>query len=221
MPNSVFLSFGSLAQNIGAAADNTATPPFTFLGDLTSGYGSSATGVLDIVSGATSRFRVTTAGAILPSTNYLAWGSSAYATPDAFAYRAGTKALTFAADNAGANLNTITFATLDAAFNGNVHIPQGGQFYWGSRTLFSAPGNGTLQIGPNAGTTGITWDNTTDGTAWLKTFAAADSAILKSSIINATSKFQQNGTDGVTAGPFTVITGITVKGGIVTALTGS
>lgn len=33
--------------------------------------------------------------------------------------------------------------------------------------------------------------------------------------------YKAGGTSGVTAGPFTVITGITVKGGIVTALTGS
>lgn len=36
-------------QLIGPAANNTTSPPFTFLGDLTTGYASSAAGVLDLM----------------------------------------------------------------------------------------------------------------------------------------------------------------------------
>lgn len=59
MPNSVFLSDGVpfSGQMVGPAADNTAAPPFSFLGDLTSGYASSAVGTLDLVTAGTSRLR--------------------------------------------------------------------------------------------------------------------------------------------------------------------
>lgn len=96
MANSIWVNLDSgsggfpfTGQMVGPAADNTAAPPFSFSGDLTSGYASSATGVLDIVSGGTSRARVTTANLVLPSGNGLAWGSAALATPDTFLSRLG------------------------------------------------------------------------------------------------------------------------------------
>lgn len=60
MANSVFLFDGVpfTGQMIGPAADNTAAPPFTFAGDLTTGYASSAAGMLDLVTVGTSRLSV-------------------------------------------------------------------------------------------------------------------------------------------------------------------
>lgn len=62
MANSVFLNLSAgqafIGQQIGPAASNTALPPFSFLGDLTTGYGSSATAVLDLVITGTSRLSV-------------------------------------------------------------------------------------------------------------------------------------------------------------------
>lgn len=59
MASSVFLTLGNqggpfVGQMIGPAASNIAAPPFTFLGDLTSGVGSSAAGTVNLVSGGVS-----------------------------------------------------------------------------------------------------------------------------------------------------------------------
>lgn len=45
---------------VGPAADNTAAPPFTFLGDLDTGYASSAANTLAMVAGGTTRLSVST-----------------------------------------------------------------------------------------------------------------------------------------------------------------
>lgn len=67
-------------QLIGPAADNTAAPPFTFLGDLTSGYASSAVGVMDIMASGVDALRATTAAITSPAgltlgTAALPWGN--------------------------------------------------------------------------------------------------------------------------------------------------
>lgn len=61
--NSVWINLDNGGQEIatefvGPAASNIATPPFTFVGDLTSGVGSSAAGTVNLVSGGTSRLSV-------------------------------------------------------------------------------------------------------------------------------------------------------------------
>jgi hypothetical protein len=51
--------------------------------------------------------------------------------------------------------------------------------------------------------------------------AATFSASITPTTIQATTYKSSDGTSGVTAGPFTAVTGITVKSGLVTALTGT
>ena len=48
-----------------------------------------------------------------------------------------------------------------------------------------------------------------------------DSVAANTTVFNVTGTYQQNGTNGVTAGPFTSVSSITASGGIVTALSGS
>lgn len=68
MGTSVFIDLDTsgetfTGQLVGPAASNVAAPPFSFLGDLTSGFGSSAVGTLDLVTAGTSRFNInSTAG---------------------------------------------------------------------------------------------------------------------------------------------------------------
>lgn len=75
-----------------------------------------------------------------------------------------------------------------------------------------------ISLGP---TTGVTLRWATDGTLELRNFANSAYATLRTGTVRADTAFDINGTTGVTAGPFTTITSITVVGGIVTALTGS
>ena len=68
MANSVFLDLdrsGSafIGQMVGPAADNTAAPPYSFLGDLTTGYGSSSAGVLDLMLSGSKGLELSTSAA--------------------------------------------------------------------------------------------------------------------------------------------------------------
>jgi hypothetical protein len=99
---------------------------------------------------------------------------------------------------------------------------------------FRIPSNGRLQFNANSNVierlsatalffgnadsgTGFGLDFTTNGTAHVVTGAGGDTAVVRASSFKAGA----SGTSGVSAGPFTTITSITVVGGIVTALTGS
>lgn len=77
MANSIFITPGDQGEQfsgqlVGPAANNTAAPPFSFLGDLTSGYASSAVGTLDLVTAGTSRLKANAqgvgVGATIPAT---------------------------------------------------------------------------------------------------------------------------------------------------------
>lgn len=68
MPTSVFLNLSQggeqfTGQLIGPAADNTAAPPFTFAGDLTSGLASAATGETDLMAAGTKALALTASAA--------------------------------------------------------------------------------------------------------------------------------------------------------------
>lgn len=65
MPTSVFLNLSQggeqfTGQLIGPAADNTATPPFTFSGDLDTGLASAAAGTVDLMADGTAALALTT-----------------------------------------------------------------------------------------------------------------------------------------------------------------
>ncbi len=67
MANSVWISLFSnvqfSGQQIGPAASNIAVPPFTFVGDLTTGYASASVGQLDLVTAGSSRLSISSAAA--------------------------------------------------------------------------------------------------------------------------------------------------------------
>ncbi len=62
MASSVFLDFTGgdtfTGQMIGPAANNTAAPPYSFLGDLTTGYASRVAGELDLIAAGTNALKV-------------------------------------------------------------------------------------------------------------------------------------------------------------------
>lgn len=65
-----------------------------------------------------------------------------------------------------------------------------------------------LRIGT---TTGVEFNAGTDGVAWIKSFAGADTATIKANIANATGKYQINAVDGISctsAGVVTTVFGI-------------
>lgn len=67
-------------QSIGPAADNTAAPPFTFLGDLDTGLGSSAANTVNLVTGGTSRLTLTSTAATFAASVIGSFTNSALAT---------------------------------------------------------------------------------------------------------------------------------------------
>jgi len=102
-------------------------------------------------------------------------------------------------------------ATYFIASNG-LEAAATGSIYWNSRTALSTPLNGQLSITNNASTIGVGMDVLTDGTLKVRTRAMADTAIVDSS------RFSVAGVGGVvTFGPAAVAS-ITVKGGIITAI---
>lgn len=90
MADSIFIWPGSsggggtfTGQSIGPAADNTAAPPFTFLGDLTTGYASSAVGTLSLVTAGTTRLSLNSTGATFAANVIGAFSRTALATTSA------------------------------------------------------------------------------------------------------------------------------------------
>lgn len=85
MATSVFIWPGAAGgsftgQSIGPAADNTAAPPFTFLGDLDTGVGSSAADTVNLVTGGTSRLTLTSTAATFAASVIGSFTNSALAT---------------------------------------------------------------------------------------------------------------------------------------------
>lgn len=85
MADSIFIwpgaSGGSFSgQSIGPAADNTAAPPFTFLGDLDTGLASSAANTLNLVTGGTSALTITATAATFASNVVGAFSRTALGT---------------------------------------------------------------------------------------------------------------------------------------------
>jgi len=87
-----------------------------------------------------------------------------------------------------------------------------GAFLWSTRTAFLAPADGQLTVTNRATTVGVGLDVLTDGTLGVRTRALADTAIVNAS------RFSSGANQGVvTFGPAAVVS-ITVKGGLVTAI---
>lgn len=72
-----------------------------------------------------------------------------------------------------------------------------------------------LQFGP---TTGFRIDGSVNGTMNILAFGGGDTAIVKANVINATGSFSANGTAGVTTFGPAAVASITVKQGIITAI---
>lgn len=125
-------------QMIGPAADNTAAPPFSFLGDLTSGYASSAVGTLDLVTAGTSRLSVNSTR-LLSTVPYYAPDGSASAPSIAFA----------SATNLGWYRRTATEMTLSVGgspvigLDGDVTLVAADGFKW---TSGSSIGTGSVDL---------------------------------------------------------------------------
>lgn len=109
-------------------------------------------------------------------------------------WRPSTKTLQIDTDGAGGALTDI-FLTGRVQVSGNLFISAANTIIWGggSKTaLFPGSGAGTdglLTVSNAAATAGFNLDATTDGTAWVKTRANADTATLKANTFAATGKF--------------------------------
>ncbi len=89
---------------------------------------------------------------------------------------------------------------------------------WSNRAfVFLSPADNEVQFTPN-GTTGVRINVGTNGTFTMQAFNGADTAIVKSNVINATGAFQANGVAGVTTFGPAAVASITVKQGIITAI---
>lgn len=100
----------------------------------------------------------------------------------------------------------------DLTSTANIALASSGAFTWSTRTQLSSSATGLMLMTTNAGTAGVAFDVVTDGTYKVRSRAQADTAILD------VSRYSAGGTLGVvTFGPAAVVS-ITVKGGIITAI---
>ena len=151
-------------------------------------------------------FSGTITGAVLASLNGLTGSTQTFAV--------GTTGSDF---NIASSGTTHTFHIPDASNTGPVRglVSTGTQSFAGAKTF-----NGAVTV------EGLLTVNTTgmDVNAGMTTRAITSDAgndITSGGFMNAASGFKDNGVAGVDAGPFTVITSITVSGGIITAISGS
>lgn len=144
----------------------------------------------------------------LPSTGVYGWSSTAdpNAAADTGISRVSVATIGFGNGSPGSINAALQFAsaTLGAA----------GGITWTGRSAIGAPAGSQFQLAPAAFTTGVRLDVGTDGTLKVLNFAGT----AATGVIDAGSGFSNNGTAGVaTFGPAAVIS-ITVKGGIITAI---
>lgn len=109
--------------------------------------------------------------------------------------------------------------SVDALITGSARVGTANDISWNGRMLLGSPADGVMSLRTNAGASGVRIDvATVDGTAAVLSRAGADTAIIKANKVNATGNYQHNGTDGVTTFGPAAVASITVKGGIVTAI---
>lgn len=108
--------------------------------------------------------------------------------------------------------NNLTITGDLTSSGGSVYVADAGVHGWQTRSLIESTADGRVTLENHAGSAGTGLDMTTDATFKIRTRAFADTAIVD------VSRYSAGGTLGVvTFGPAAVAS-ITVKGGIITAI---
>lgn len=174
------------------------------------------TNVINFSTAGTHRWQIGSAGNLLAAAdNSFDIGSATASTRPRNVYvRSNVYAATFRTTNGTTNGGSIRFGNSENMEFGATASGAGSVgFYWADRQSDSA-----TSIGGSYNAINLT-------TAGSKIFQWMAASVVKASLdvdgtFNALD-YTANGSAGVTAGPFTAITSITVVGGIVTALTGT
>jgi hypothetical protein len=159
--------------------------------------------------GGTNKHWCSLTGFAVASDQYIAWDSSTVVTgntPDLFLLRAAAATL-----QVGQNVNGAAVSQTLQACNGITGTDRtGGNFTFASGKGTGAGAESEVRIGtPTAVGSGTTAQ------------AITTRVTINSSGLKATGYLSSDGSAGVTAGPYTTITSITVKNGLITALTGA
>lgn len=194
---------GLVMQNLTAAAAGAQqmSPRLRFDGF---GYATDAGGSSQEVSFINELLPVQ--GAAAPTANLL-WK---------YAVNGGAYSTQMALDSAGA------LTTAGGITTGNaIGLANGGDsIFWASRGFMHRPADGVQRFSNAAQSTGFRIDfSASDGLAAFQALAGDDTATVKSNVVNATGKYQINGTDGVSATCAAGIASMTVSNGLITAIT--
>lgn len=216
----VTIAAGSFTQLVGPAADNTAAPPFSFLGDLTSGFGSSAVGTVNLVTAGTTRFSINSTAGTFTVPAYLPNGTAA-APSLAVASETNSGRYRIGSNNIGESINGVLVYDWNAS-RVNLGVGQLLQFN-GQQTLDGTTTADTWDLihGTTAQTLRL-WGSKTDATHgnYLRFLGGTTSADLQTVRLNVVDP-QTNlrlGTSGGgitftldgTTGKLSILNGITV-----------
>lgn len=100
-----------------------------------------------------------------------------------------------------------------------LYLSANGRVTWGTDTsIYYGGAQYKLKLASNVGANGVMLDFSTAGVLNTLTNAGADTATVKANTVNATGSFSANGTAGVAAFGPAAVASITVKFGLVTAI---
>lgn len=114
--------------------------------------------------------------------------------------------------SANPTISGFLVVTGDVQANHDITIANARFLYWGTRTLFASPADGQLNVSNNAASAGVGLDVATD--AVMKVRTRAQSAYAQVDALG----YSTGGVAGVTTFGPAGVASITVKGGIITAI---